>query len=87
MVKKKRGPKPNMKTPPTDEITVNKKRGKQPTPNGSVLDVEYFKNVYHSNLSHVVRCDICNSCIRFQKLKRHKLTKECEKLKFIPLIQ
>ena len=85
IVKKKRGPKPKIKTPSTDEIIV-KKRGKQPTPNGSVLDVEYFKKSYHSNLSHLVRCDICNSCVSFQKLKRHKLTKRCEKLKLIPLI-
>ena len=87
IVKKKRGPKPKIKTPPTDEIIVKKKREKQPTPNGSVLDVEYFKKYYHSNLSHLVRWDICNSCISFQKLKRHKLTKRCEKLKLIPLIQ
>ena len=86
IVKKKRGPKPKIKAP-TDEIIEKKKRGKKPTPNGSVLDVEYFKKYYHSNLSHLVRCDICNSCISFQKLKRHKLTKKCEKLKLIPLIQ
>ena len=86
IVKKKRGRKPKIKDP-TDEIIEKKKRGKKPTPNGSVLDVEYFKKYYHSNLSHLVRCDICNSCISFQKLKRHKLTKNCEKLKLIPLIQ
>jgi hypothetical protein len=86
IVKKKRGPKPKIK-PPTDEIIIKKKRGKQPTPNGSVLDVEYFKQYYHSNLSHLVRCDICNRCVSFQKIKRHKLTKRCEKLKLIPFIQ
>ena len=86
IVKKKRGSKPKIKAP-TDDIIEKKKRGKKPTPNGSVLDVEYLKNYYHSNLSHLVRCDICNSCISFQKLKRHKLTKKCEKLKLIPLIQ
>ena len=65
IVKKKRGRKPKMKAQ-TDEIIVKKKRGKQPTPHWSVLDVEYFKKYYHSNLSHLVRCDICNSCISFK---------------------
>ena len=85
IIKKKRGRKPTIKPPAVDEVIEKKKRGKKPTPNGSVLDVEYFKKYYHSNLSHLVRCDICNSCISFQKLKRHKLTKRCEKLKLIPL--
>ena len=65
--KKKRGPKPKIKTAP-DVIIEKKKPGKTPTPNGSVLDVEYFKKYYHANLSYLVRCDKCNSCISFQKL-------------------
>ena len=40
--KKKRGPKPKIKTAPDDVIIEKKKKGKTPTPNGSVLDVEYF---------------------------------------------
>ncbi len=47
--KKKRGPKPKIKTAP-DVIIEKKKRGKIPTPNGSVLDVEYFKKYYHANV-------------------------------------
>ncbi len=43
-VKEKRGPKAKIKAP-TDEIIVKKKRGKQPTPNGSVLDVEYIQKI------------------------------------------
>ena len=42
IVKKKRGRKPKINDP-TDEIIEKKKRGKKPTPNGSVLDVEYYK--------------------------------------------
>jgi hypothetical protein len=38
--KKKRGPKPKIKAP--DVIIEKKKPGKTPTPNGTVLDVEYF---------------------------------------------
>ena len=85
-IKKKRGRKPTIKPPAVDEVIEKKKRGKKPTPNGSVLDVEYFKKYYHANLSRLVRCDIGNSCISFQKLNRHKLTKRCETLKLIPLI-
>ncbi len=48
--KKKRGPKPKIKGP--DVKIEKKKRGKIPTPNGSVLDVEYFKKYYHTNLSY-----------------------------------
>ena len=86
IVKKKRGSKPTIKAAPVDEVIEKKKRGKKPTPNGSVLDVEYFKKYYHANLSHLVRCDICNSCISRQKLKRHQLTQRCAKLKLIPVI-
>ncbi len=52
IVKKKRGPKPKIKAP-VDEKIVKQKQGKQPTPNGSVLDVEYVKNNYHSYLSQL----------------------------------
>ena len=83
--KKKRGPKPKIKTAP-DVIIEKKKPGKTPTPNGSVLDVEYFKKYYHANLSYLVRCDKCNSCISFQKLKRHQKTERCKKLTLIPII-
>ena len=83
--KKKRGPKPKIKTAP-DVIIEKKKPGKTPTPNGSVLDVEYFKKYYHANLSYLVRCDKCNSCISFQKLKRHQKTERCKKLTLIPVI-
>ena len=83
--KKKRGPKPKIKTAP-DVIIEKKKPGKTPTPNGSVLDVEYFKKYYHTNLSYLVRCDKCNSCISFQKLKRHQKTERCKKLTLIPVI-
>ncbi len=41
--KKKRGPIPKIKTAP-DVIIEKKEPGKVPTPNGSVLDVEYLKN-------------------------------------------
>ena len=85
--KKKRGPKPKIKTAPDDVIIEKKKKGKTPTPNGSVLDVEYFKKYYHANLSYLVRCDKCNSCISFQKLKRHQKTERCKKLTLIPVIQ
>jgi hypothetical protein len=81
--KKKRGPKPKIKAP---VIIEKKKPGKTPTPNGSVLDVEYFKKYYHANLSYLVRCDKCNSCISFQKLKRHQKTERCKKLTLIPVI-
>jgi hypothetical protein len=81
--KKKRGPKPKIKEP---VIIEKKKPGKIPTPNGSVLDVEYFKKYYHTNLSYLVRCDKCNSCISFQKLKRHQKTERCKKLTLIPVI-
>jgi hypothetical protein len=84
--KKKRGPKPKIKTAP-DVIIEKKKPGKTPTPNGSVLDVEYFKKYYHANLSYLVRCDKCNSCISFQKLKRHQKTERCKKLTLIPVIE
>jgi hypothetical protein len=83
--KKKRGPKPKIKTAP-DVIIEKKKPGKTPTPNGSVLDVEYFKKYYHANLSYLVRCDKCNSCISFQKLKRHQKTERCKKLTLIPVL-
>ena len=83
--KKKRGRKPKIKAP--DVIIEKKKPGKTPTPNGSVLDVEYFIKYYHANLSYLVRCDKCNSCISFQKLKRHKKTERCKKLTLIPVIQ
>ena len=83
--KKKRGRKPKIKTAP-DVIIEKKKPGKTPTPNGSVLDVEYFKKYYHANLSYLVRCDKCNSCISFQKLKRHQKTERCKKLTLIPVI-
>ena len=83
--KQKRGPKPKIKTAP-DVIIETKKKGKTPRPNGSVLDVEYFKKYYHANLSYLVRCDKCNSCISFQKLKRHQLTERCKKLTLIPVI-
>ena len=69
-----------------DVIIEKKKRGKVPTRTGSVLDIEYLKQYYHANLSQLVRCDICNSCISRQKLKLHQLTKRCEKLKLIPVI-
>ena len=72
--KKKRGPKPKIKTAPV--IIEKKTPGKAPTPNGSVLDVKYFKKYYHANLSYLVRCDKCNSCISFQKLKRHQKTRD-----------
>jgi hypothetical protein len=81
--KKKRGPKPKIKEP---VIIEKKKPGKIPTPNGSVLDVEYFKKYYHTNLSYLVRCDKCNSCISFQKLKRHQKTERCKRLTLIPII-
>ena len=84
IAKKKRGPKPKIKTAPV--IIEKKKPRKIPTPNGSVLDAEYFKNYYHSNLSYLVRCDKCNSCISFQKLKCHKKTERCKKLTLIPII-
>ena len=83
--KKKRGPKPKIKTAP-DVIIEKKKKGRTPTPNGSVLDIEYFKKYYHANLSYLVRCDQCNSCISFQKLKRHQKTERCKKLTLIPVI-
>ena len=83
--KKKRGPKPKIKTAP-DVIIEKKKKGRTPTPNGSVLDIEYFKKYYHANLSYLVRCDKCNSCISFQKLKRHQKTERCKKLTLIPVI-
>ena len=41
IAKKKRGPKPKIKAQ-DDVIIEKKKKGKTPTPNGSVLDVEYF---------------------------------------------
>ena len=83
--KKKRGRKPKIKA--QDDVIIEKKKpGKTPTPNGSVLDVEYFKKYYHANLSYLVRCDKCNSCISFQKLKRHKKTERCKKLTLIPVI-
>ena len=50
-----------------------------------VQDVEYFKKYYHAHLAQLARCDICNSCISIQKMKRHKASKRCEKLKLIPL--
>ena len=84
IAKKKRGPKPKIKEPPI--IIEKKKPGKTPTPNGSVLDVEYFKKYYHANLSYLVRCDKCNSCISFQKLKRLQKTERCKKLTLIPII-
>ena len=83
--KKKRGRKPKIKAQ-DDSIIEKKKPGKTPTPNGSVLDVEYFKKYYHANLSYLVRCDKCNSCISFQKLKRHQKTERCKKLTLIPVI-
>ena len=43
IIKKKRGRKPPIQPPAVDEVIEKKKRGKKPTPNGSVLDVEYFK--------------------------------------------
>ena len=52
--KKKRGPKPKIKTAPDDVIIEKKKKGKTPSPNGSVLDVEYFKKYYHANLSYLI---------------------------------
>ena len=85
-IKTKRGRKPTIKAPPVDEVVEKKKRGKIPTQNGSVLDVEYFKKYYNANLSHLVRYDICNSCISRQKFKRHQLTQRCAKLKLIPVI-
>ncbi len=53
IVREKRWPKPKINAP-TDEIIVKKKRGKQQTPNGSVLDVAYFKKYHHSNLSQLM---------------------------------
>ena len=69
-----------------DVIIEKKKRGNVPTPTGSVFDIEYLKKYYHAYRSHLVRCDICNSCISRQKLKRHQLTQRCAKLKLIPVI-
>ena len=45
VIKKKRGPKPKIKEPPMDVIIEKKKRGKVPTPTGSLLVIEYFKNI------------------------------------------
>ena len=45
VIEKKREPKPKIKEPPMDVIIENKKRGKLPTPTGSVLDIEYFKKI------------------------------------------
>ena len=66
-------------------IKEKKKRGRKLTQTGPVQDKEYFKKYYHAHLAQLARCDICNSCISIQKMKRHKASKRCEKLTLIPL--
>ena len=68
-----------------EEVVEKKKRGRKQLPNGPTQDAEYFKKYYHSHLAKLIRCDICHSCISAQKMKRHKLSKRCEKIKAIPL--
>ena len=58
-----------------------KKKGRPPLPLElkKVKDNSYFKNYYHSsNLSEVIQCEICNSNITRQKLKRHQLSLYCK---------
>ena len=59
-------------------VAEPKKRGRKPNPDALTKDPKYFINYYHSHLSEVIQCPVCNKDISKQKLKRHQKSSRCK---------
>ena len=68
-VKKPRG------RPRIDRIIIKKEKLNK------VKQLDYFKNYYDNTLSVKIKCDVCNSEVCMQKIRRHQRSKKCILLK------